>query len=72
MTPEEATALRKPFPKGAIGKIPKGGMQLDYVGHAAVTDRLLAVDPAWTWEPMATTAEGLPLPDGSGNLWIKL
>lgn len=25
---------------------------LDYVGHAAVTDRLLTVDPMWTWEPM--------------------
>jgi hypothetical protein len=45
---------------------------LDYCGHAAVTDRLLAVDPTWTWEPMATTPEGLPMPDGSGNLWIKL
>jgi len=25
---------------------------LDFVGHAAVTDRLLSVDPEWTWEPM--------------------
>ena len=26
-------------------------LHLDYVGHAAVTDRLLEVDPAWSWEP---------------------
>lgn len=45
---------------------------LDYVGHAAVTDRLLAVDPTWTWEPLALTPEGLPQLDRAGNLWIKL
>jgi hypothetical protein len=26
-------------------------MHLSYVGHAAVTDRLLKADPAWKWEP---------------------
>ena len=45
---------------------------LDYVGHAAVTDRLLTVDPDWTWEPMAVDEHGLPLPDAAGNLWIRL
>lgn len=44
---------------------------LDYVGHAAATARLLAVDPCWTWEPYGTTAEGLPLVV-NGGLWIKL
>ena len=72
ITPEQAAALRKPFPRESIGKLPKGGMQLDYVGHAAVTDRLLTVDPAWTWEPMALTSEGLPALDRAGNLWIRL
>jgi len=47
-------------------------MHLDYVGHADVTDRLLRVDPAWTWEPMALTGEGLPALDRAGNLWIRL
>lgn len=28
-------------------------VHLDYVGHAAVTDRLLSVDPEWHWEPIA-------------------
>jgi hypothetical protein len=45
---------------------------LDYVGHAAVTSRLLEVDPAWSWEPLALTPEGLPALDRAGNLWIRL
>lgn len=72
MTPEAATALRKPFPPESVGKLPKGGVMLDYVGHAAVTDRLLTVDPDWTWEPFAVGPDGLPLPDHEGNLWIRL
>ena len=47
-------------------------MHLDYVGHAALTDRLLQVDPAWTWEPMATDQVGLPQFDNFGGLWIRL
>lgn len=47
-------------------------VHLDYVGHAATTDRLLQVDPAWTWEPFATDAAGLPMLDSRGNLWIRL
>lgn len=34
------------------------GVHLDYVGHAAVTDRLLEVDHAWTWKPMARRPDG--------------
>jgi len=45
---------------------------LDYVGHAALTDRLLDADPLWSWEPMATTEQGLPLFDSTGGLWIRL
>jgi hypothetical protein len=72
MTPDDAKALRAPFPASAIGKLPKGGAQLDYVGHAATTDRILTVDYEWTWEPMALTPEGLPALDREGNLWIRL
>jgi len=43
--------LRAPFAPNQIGKLPKGGITLDYVGHAEVTDRLLEVDPEWTWRP---------------------
>lgn len=45
---------------------------LDYVGHAAVTDRLLDCDPEWTWEPVAFGPDGLPALDASGGLWIRL
>lgn len=45
---------------------------LDYVGHAALTDRLLEADPQWSWEPMAFTPAGLPLFDSTGGLWIRL
>jgi hypothetical protein len=92
MDADQATALRKPFPAGAIGKLPKpyskdapkgrcdecGGyhglpaVHLDYVGHAATTDRLLQVDPGWNWEPLAVDERGHPAVDGGGNLWIKL
>lgn len=71
MTAEAALALRKPFPRESIGQLPKGGAMLDYVGHAAVTDRLLTVDPNWSWEPFALGPDGLPAVQG-GNLWIRL
>lgn len=46
-------------------------VHLDYVGHAALTDRLLDTDPHWSWEPVAFR-DGLPAFDQSGGLWIKL
>lgn len=64
--------LQKPFPANVIGKLPKGNTQLDFVGHAAVTKRLLLVDPHWSWEPFATDEHGLPAYDRAGNLWIRL
>lgn len=47
-------------------------LHLDYVGHAEITDRLLKADPDWTWEPVAFGADGLPLRDPMGGLWIRL
>jgi hypothetical protein len=72
MKPEQAKALREPFPKSKIGRLPKGGVTLDFVGHAATTDRLLEVDPEWTWGPVALDARGLPCLDEFGGLWIRL
>lgn len=48
-----------PDPK-IVGKLPKAGMQLDFVGHADVTKMLIEIDPEWTWEPTAFDANGLP------------
>ena len=50
----------------------KDVVHLDYVGHAALTDRLLDCDPSWNWEPMAFSAEGTPLLDQHGGMWIRL
>jgi hypothetical protein len=66
--------LRKPFPKESIGQMSRGGAKLDFVGHAAVTDRLNnVVGPwDWNWEPLSVDENGLPRLDSKGNLWIKL
>lgn len=78
--PHQISQLPKPYKKDS----PKGNcavcggyhglpaMHLDYVGHAALTDRLLDTDPLWHWEPVGFTAEGLPAMDRNGGLWIKL
>lgn len=45
---------------------------LDYVGHAGITARLLEVDPTWDWEPLSVDNHGHPFFDQHGGLWIKL
>ena len=78
--PESVGKLPKPYradsPKGNCpechGYHGLPAVHLDYVGHAAVTDRLLTVDPEWTWEPFALDQMGLPARDQQGNLWIRL
>ncbi|MBG0828500.1 hypothetical protein HS041_12050 [Planomonospora sp. ID67723] len=50
---------------------------IDYVGHADATERLLEVDPLWSWEPFALGEDGLPAVDTDefGNpvgMWIRL
>jgi hypothetical protein len=69
---ETLNKLREDFPRNVIGKLPKGGVNLDFVGHAAVTDRLLSVDTEWTWEPVVVDERGAPALDREGNLWIRL
>lgn len=77
--PEQIGKLPKPTkkdnPKGRCNEC--GGyhglpaVHLDYVGHAATTDRLIQVDPSWSWEPMAYGPNGEPLMT-NGGMWIKL
>ena len=50
----------------------KDVVHLDYVGHAALTDRLLDCDPAWGWEPVAMNEQGSPLLERDGGMWIRL
>lgn len=50
-------------------------LHLDYVGHAELTDRLLDVDPEWSWEPANWTADGEPVISKHGNnlvMWGRL
>jgi hypothetical protein len=64
--------LREPFPPAQVGKLPKGGMFLDFVGHGWLTQRFLDVDPLWSWEPVAYDENGLPRLDEHGGLWLRL
>lgn len=76
MKPETAALLRKPFDDNQISTFPcnvgsKSGVS--YIGHAALTDRLLQADPDWTWEPVANpTSLGLPVAGAGIEMWIKL
>lgn len=47
-------------------------VHLDYVGHAALTNRLLDCDPEWNWEPVNIGENGAPELDKNGGMWIKL
>lgn len=45
---------------------------LDYAGHAAITERLLEVDPLWSWEPVTDPTMLAVLPRVDGGMWIRL
>jgi len=78
----EINVLPKPYkkenPKGrctdprCLGFHGLPAAHLDYVGHAALTKRLLEADLRWTWEPMGVDANGSPILDANGGLWIRL
>ena len=76
-TKQQTEAVRQDFKKGIRCKVCGGWhhpdvVHLDYVGHAALTDRLLDCDPQWNWEPIAIADNGAPLLDENGGMWIKL
>ena len=48
-----------PDPK-IVGKLPRGNIQLDYVGHAEITRILTEIDPLWKLEPLKIDDDGLP------------
>jgi len=69
--------LRESFPPECVGKLPRGNRELDYVGLAAVIDRLLEVDPEWNWRPVSRDEHAAPgfvwSADGQPvGLWIEL
>jgi len=48
-----------PDPK-IVGKLPRGNIKLDYVGHAEITRILTEIDPLWEWKPLKIDDDGLP------------
>lgn len=76
MKTETAALLRKPFEGTQISTFPRNAGSkagLSYIGHAALTDRLLQADPDWTWEPVADPASiGLPMAGAGVEMWIRL
>lgn len=76
-TKKQTDEVKQDFSKGIRCDICGGWhhpkvVHLDYVGHAALTDRLLDTDIGWYWEPVAFDAKGLPALDTDGGLWIRL
>ncbi|MFA6213417.1 MAG: hypothetical protein WC714_28530 [Candidatus Obscuribacterales bacterium] len=75
-TKAQTDAVRADFKTGIRCKVcgawhHKDVVHLSYVGHAALTDRLLDCDPQWNWEPLSFDANGQPLMK-DGGMWIKL
>ena len=64
------TKYAVPDPK-IVGKLPKGGTQLDFVGHADITRILIEIDPLWWWEPCGWV-NGRPaihVENGMATMW---
>jgi len=62
-----------PDPK-IVGKLPKGGIQLDFVGHADITRILIEIDPHWRLVPIAWE-NGRPavnIVNDMATMWFEL
>jgi hypothetical protein len=67
------TKYAVPDPK-IVGKLPKGGTQLDFVGHADITRILIEIDPLWWWEPCGWV-NGRPaihVENGMATMWAYM
>lgn len=76
-TKQQTDEVKNDYKKGIRCNVCQGWhhpsvVHLDYVGHAALTDRLLEVDPFWSWEFLSVDSSGLPVLDKDGGMWIKL
>jgi len=73
-TKKQTESLAQNFSNGIRCKVCGGWhhkdvVHLDYVGHAALTSRLLEADPQWNWEPFAVDDIGSPKLDSDGGMW---
>ena len=58
-----------------VGKLPRGGVTLDFVGHAEITKILIEIDPNWSWQPVTWTEQGRPainVVNGMAVMWGEL
>jgi hypothetical protein len=62
-----------PDPK-IVGKLPKGGTQLDFVGHADITRILISVDPHWRLVPIAweNGRPAMNIVNDMATMWFEL
>jgi len=62
-----------PDPK-IVGKLPKGGTQLDFVGHADITRILIEVDPHWRLIPIAwdNGRPAMNVVNDMATMWFEL
>jgi hypothetical protein len=75
-TKQQTEAIRADFKVGIRCQLcgawhHKDVVHLDYVGHAALTDRLLDCDDLWNWEPFSIDQDGQPIIKNN-TMWIKL
>ena len=71
---EELRSILKDYAKpdpAIVQQLPKGGVKLDFVGHADITRILIEIDPYWSWEPCGWT-NGRPaihVENGIATMW---
>lgn len=80
MTTENTNELLKVLNKYAVpdpkivGKLPKGGVQLDFVGHADITRILIEIDPHWRLVPIAwdNGRPAMNIVNDMATMWFEL
>ena len=62
-----------PDPK-IVGKLPKGGISLDFVGHADITRILIEIDPHWRLVPIAwdNGRPAMNIVNDMATMWFEL
>lgn len=80
MTTENTNELLKVLNKYAVpdpkivGKLPKGGQQMSYVGHADITRILIEIDPHWRLIPIAweNGRPAMNVVNDMATMWFEL
>ncbi len=57
-----------------VGKLPRGGITLDFVGHAEINRILIDIDPMWSWEPCdwVVGRPAITETNGMATMWGRL